>query len=286
MWVTALMQALSSMGSAAAATGAKNLSEEQARSILERSHDSYGKLDVPKLQQLMGEALGPTELSKIQTDPALARAQHNALDKLGEQANGGFNLQDEAELAAAMGKVGRQEAAGRGAIRENMAARGTLGSGAELAMQLQNQQGSANRANEVGMDAAGRSQSRAYDAMLQRGRLAGQMREQDYGEKSKAAQAQDLINKYNATRGPEAAKTQYQMELQRLEGMNGQNPGLAASYRNQGNNDASLYAGLGTAVNQGATALSQNNSNNDSTYDVSRPANPDDDLDKYRNQGP
>lgn len=287
MWVAALAALASSIGSAAIAAYAKNASEEQARQILMQARTDYGKLDVPALEKLAGEALGPTELSKVQTDPRYAQAQMNALTALEERGHGGMTLSDQAAENEAMNRVGRQVQAQNAATRDSALARGTLGSGAELAMELQNNQAGANRANSAGMDAAAHAQQRAYDSIIAGGNLAGQMRSQDYNEKSRAAQAQDAINRYNATRMPEAYKTAYQMQMQKLAGMNGQNPNLAASYRNQGNTDAALAGGVGTAANGALTTLAANSNGTTDTSSVASPENPDDTdyLERARRQG-
>lgn len=255
MWVAALVAAAASIGSAIIAARAQSASEEQARALLERARNELGELDLPTLEQLAGQELPPTELAKIQTDPKYKQAQLAALDKLQEISDsGGMTMQDTAVLDAAMGKVARQEGAGREAIRQNMASRGVLGSGAELAMSLQNQQDSAQRANTIGLDVAGRAQARAYDAILNRGQLAGQMHQQEYNEKSKAAQAQDLINRYNATRKSNAAQQDFENRFKVTSARNGMTGQIADSARRQGQIASNAAGAAGNAVNQGAMA--------------------------------
>ncbi len=79
-----------------------------------------------------------------------------------------------------------------------MASRGTLDSGAQLAMALQNQQQSANIMAAQGEHQAGQAQLRAYQAIQDRARLAGQGLDRDWRQKSEAARAQDSINAGNA----------------------------------------------------------------------------------------
>jgi hypothetical protein len=249
------MQVLSSAGSAIAGANAKNFSEEQAQALLAQARDEFGKIDLPTLEQLAGEALPPTELAKIKTDPRLQQAQYAALDKLGDYSQGGMTLQDQSTLNAAMGKVSRTEGAGRNAIQENMAARGTLGSGAELAMSMNNQQAAANRANSAGLDVAGRAQERALDAIMKRGELGGRMREQDYREQSRKAEAQDIINKYNGTRKANAYGSDFRNKMELTRAKNGMTGGIADSILRQGQNNANMAGGVGSAINQGAGAF-------------------------------
>jgi hypothetical protein len=251
MEYAALFQGLVGALSAMGAANSRSEAEDKARSILEAAQNEFGKIDIPTLEQITNKELGPSAFEKIKTDARLSQAQYGALDKLGEYANGGLTLNDQATLNAAMGKVSRQEGAGRNAIKNSMAARGTLGSGAELAMSLQNQQGSAERANQMGMDAAGKAQQRALEALMQRGELAGKMRSQDFSEQAQKAQAADIISRYNGTRQSQGYRDLAGLQMNRAQGMAGLAGPLAGSARNSGQIGADEIAGIGSGVNQG-----------------------------------
>lgn len=285
----AAFQAVVGIISAVGAAKSRADAEAQARGILDRARNDFGKIDLPTLEQITNQELGPSAFEKLKTDTRLAQAQYGALDKLGEYANGGLTLQDQATLNAAMGKVARQEGAGREAIRENMAARGTLGSGAELAMSLQNQQGAAERANQMGMDAAGRAQQRALDALISRGQMAGQIRGQEFNEGARAAEAKDLINRYNATRVGQGYKDLAGLQMERARGMNGQTGATADSARRSGEIDAALVGGVGNAINQGIATYAQWKNSQQPDYGDGNTAgqvNTEDYLARLRKQGP
>lgn len=175
------------------------LDKAEQQRLLQRAMDEYGKIDLPSLEKVIAQEIGPTELSKLEGDPALRQTQMSALDELQRLGrSGGFTLEDQAVLNKVRNQASQQATAGRSRIREDMASRGISGGGSELALSLANEQGAAQRASQEGLQVAGMAQKRALDAMMAGGRLAGDIRGQDYSEKSRAAEAQDMINKYNA----------------------------------------------------------------------------------------
>ena len=78
--------------------------------------------------------------------------------------------------------LGRGEAQRRGAIMQHMQARGLGGSGSQLAAQLASQQGTANRAADMGSQFAIAGQQRALQALQNAGQMAGQQRGQSFDE--------------------------------------------------------------------------------------------------------
>jgi hypothetical protein len=179
---------------------------KEAEALMASAAAEYD-IPLPQLQQMVAEQLGPSAMEGVSTDPRLRDAQMQAFDALGQiQDSGGLTLADEAALERINNETARREAAGRNAIKNDMAARGTLGSGAELAMALNNQQQAAQRSYEAGRDRAAAAQARAWDAILAKSDMAGKMRSQDWGEKSQVAQAKDLIARYNANARTDAFK--------------------------------------------------------------------------------
>lgn len=172
---------------------------DEAYRLMNQAEAQLDATQIPELQNAIAEQLGPSGFEQIKTDSALRRAQMGALGKLGQIAeSGGMTLEDKAVLNQITGQLSRQQAGARQAVMENMAARGTLGSGAELAQRLSAQQESAQQAGQRGLDVAAMAQRRALDAIMQRGQLGGSIRTQDYGEAANRAQAQDTIARYNA----------------------------------------------------------------------------------------
>jgi hypothetical protein len=235
---------------------------ETQQRLLQQATDAYGKVNLPKLQQLVGEQVGPSELSKVGGDPELQQAQRGALDEIMRVArSGGMTLEDKANLNRVQNKVARTESAGRNRISEDMAARGISGGGAELAMQLANNQQASQQASENGLETAAAAQHRALDAMMQGGRLAGDIRGQDYNEKARAAEAQDMINRYNADSRSRAAQynaglaqQQYENEMRQAQGKAGGLREQSAAAGQRAQDTRSLWNGLGTAGSRTAGA--------------------------------
>jgi hypothetical protein len=138
-----------------------------------------------------------TELSNVQVDPTLRQAQINALTRLQQVGTEGLTLEDKATLEDALGQSARQASAQQQGILQNAAQRGVLGGGQELAAQLAGNQAAAERNYQGARDIAALAQRRMLEGTLQAGQLGGNLRQQDYGEQSDRAKAQDIINRFN-----------------------------------------------------------------------------------------
>lgn len=152
----------------------------------------YEKLDPNSLSKL-----GPSAMEGVTTDPAYKNAQMNALKRLQEVGDKGYTVEEE----SAMNKIRRDNAqADRGrreAIMASRQARGVGGSGDELAAQMMSNQAANEGNSQEGLDVAANAQRRALAAMAQSGQMAGQMRGQEFGEKSDVARAKDAVNQFN-----------------------------------------------------------------------------------------
>lgn len=233
--------------------------EAAKRAILRRIIEQYENLPEPELEAIQAELLGPSQAGQVRGDPAMREAQLNVLNKLrGIEDAGGMTLEDRAAYNQTLGQAARQESAGRAQIRNQMQARGVANSGADLAMQLQNQQASAERANQAGLDMAGQAQKRYLQSILGRGQAAGQMRGQDFGEQMQAAQARDAFAKYNADamnranyyNKAERPNQMYKNSLSRLEGMTGGQTNQAKSYAADAQNTRNSWGSLGVAARE------------------------------------
>lgn len=172
---------------------------EQQRRILEKAMAEWGAIQAPELKDDTAEQLGPSALEGIQEDPRLREAQLASLGTLDDMIKGGgYTLEDRAALNRINAQQARRENAGRAQIANDFAARGQLGSGAQLAMSLQNQQDSANRAADAGLDQAAQAQRRYFDAVMARSKAAGDMSDRDYQREASKARARDLIQQHNA----------------------------------------------------------------------------------------
>lgn len=171
---------------------------KEAEDLLYRAAKDNVPLDPPSLNEYAMQVLGDSEFKKIMGDPSLREAQMHALDKMREiEDAGGLTLEDKAVLNKQLNETARRESGQRQLITEQMNARGTGGSGAELAMQLANAQGAADRNNQAGLDVAGMAQKRYFDAIRARGQMAGDLRGQDFNEASSVAHAQDMRDQFN-----------------------------------------------------------------------------------------
>jgi hypothetical protein len=249
------------------------MDEREQEALLRQAVDAYGNIDLPKLERLSAEQLGPSRFDSIQTDPALRQAQMDALDSLQREARaGGMTLDDRATYLQAGDKAARDASGAMGRIREGLEARGMGGSGTETALQFGAAQGQAQRAGEAALQTAADSRRRALDSMMAGGRLAGSMREQEFGEKSRGAEAADAIarynaesraraNQYNAGLGQQGFENQRSLLGGKVNALNGQS--ALAGQRAQGKRQ--FWAGMGEAGRQAGREVQRR-------YDLSDPA--------------
>lgn len=203
----ALLQMVMSGVGAAGAGAVSAEDREQARQMLQKMMAKYDQIKAPQLQDAPAQELGQSAFSDIHEDPRLRDAEMGGLDSLKQmQDAGGLTLEDTAALNSINDKTARREAAGRGAIANDFASRGQLGSGAQLAMSLQSQQDSANRSADAGANTAASAQRRYFDSVLARGKMAGDMSGRDYQRQADAARARDSIAAHNAAARTDAAR--------------------------------------------------------------------------------
>jgi hypothetical protein len=143
--------------------------------------------------------LEQSKMGSITLDPRLKEQQMASLAALQELASGGgMNTADQSMLSRIANQENAQARGQREAILQNAQARGLGGSGIEMLSNMINQQESVNRKSQRDLDVAAMAQQRALEAMMQSGQLAGQMSQQDFGQQSQIAQAQDAIARFNA----------------------------------------------------------------------------------------
>ena len=235
----------------------------RAEALLSQTLREYEGLTPPDLAELQAEQLGPSAYEGISTDPRAKDAQYAALAQLQQLArSGGLNLQDRANLARTNAEGARQASAARAGIAADMQSRGQHGGGQQLAMQLHNQQAAANRGAQTGLETAAMAQRRGLDAILEGGRLGGQLRGQEYDEKSRAAQARDMVSRYNADSRAGAARYNAMLPQQRFQNQlqvtdaKARARGQRAGQHQQAADDTrQLYAGVGAGVQRAGTGV-------------------------------
>ncbi len=236
----AIIQLLTSMYGQQAADQQRG----EAKAALERALGRFSKVPDPEF----APELGASEAGGVSADPELVAAQKAALAKMGLiESSGGLTLEDEAAQAKAMGQASRVAGANRAAITNQMAARGTGGSGAELAMQMSNSQAAGERANQAGMDSAANAQKRYFQSILARGQMAGNMRGQDFDERTKSATARDLRSQYNHGYGRNNAQQTFENRMRRTGAQAGMDSALSGMSNDSAGRTARHYAAMGVA---------------------------------------
>jgi hypothetical protein len=251
MWGLLAQLGLGALGEAAASAD-----KATQQRILERMLAEFDGIKLPDVKTIVAEELGPQAMEGVFADDELKGLERESLGemmKLGR--SGGLTLEDRANLNTIRGQTDRSVNAANERIREQMAARGQSGGGAELAMRLSANQGAAQRLGDEGLQLAGMAQRRARDAMLEGGRMASQMGQRDFSEKSRRAEAADKRMAYNTAAreranlfNAEAPQQRFQNEMARTAAKSGQLGQQANFYGNQADSTRQLYAGMGKAA--------------------------------------
>lgn len=142
--------------------------------------------------------VGDSNMRNVNVDRNILDAQSRALQQLSDVASqGGMTAIDRARMQDIQAQQLNTDRGQRDAILQSQAMRGMGDSGSTLAALLQGQQGSSNVANQNAMAVNADAQARALQAMAQTGQLGGQMSQQQFGQRSAQAEAQDAINRFN-----------------------------------------------------------------------------------------
>jgi len=237
-------------------------SRAEAESILNQARDEFGRINMPALQRIAAEQLGPSALESVQVDPEYDSAVRGALSRMkGLEDAQGLTTADRAAYNQALNASGRQAAAQRAGTMNAFEARGAGGSGAALASALQGQSDAAARAQQAGLQTAGDAQQRYWQSVRDRFQMGSQASNADYSRKANAAEASDAIARWNATNRQDAAKynnAQTQQDFDNRLGVAKAKYGLAqqqaARLDDEGNHAGQLGTGIGQAVSQGAAA--------------------------------
>lgn len=196
---------LAAMGAQAFANVEVPSIEEQK--IILQSPDLMGQYTPEQLQFM---ELNTSSMENVQADPMAVEQQRQALQQMSEIAEGGLTDADLAAKRQIERGVGQQAVARRKAILNEMAQRGTLGSGMELAAQLQGEQQAVNQAAEASDRAIQQAQARSLQALAQKGNMASNLRQQSFGEEADRARARDAIAQFNLQNRQRVADTNIQ----------------------------------------------------------------------------
>ncbi len=248
--------------------------DDAAAEIQRKAQEAYGSLDDSAIEKAAAQVLGPTKLAQIRTDPKYRAAQDDALASLKDISNsGGFNLQDRAVLNDRQNETAQADQRRRASNLESLSARGQAGGGTEIGMLIAGQQAAANRDSAAGMHAAADAQARSLKAIADRGLLAGQMENADYGRQADAARAQDSIDRFNNTSQYDRANDAYGRQLGMLDKQYGFANQNASNTRAAGARDAGFVQDEGRALDQAVTGFGRSQ-NATTTPTPTTPENP------------
>lgn len=239
--------------------------EQKARDILQKSLDAYGNISLPNFEKVVAQQLGPSALANVRTDPSLSAAQHSALGAYDDIISGnGLAAEDQAILNRTGNQLARRMSANRSGIQQDMAAKGMQNSGAAVAAQLSNAQATNQNLSEAGFNTQAEALKRRYAAIQGKGQMAGEMRNQDFGEKSKAALAADEIAKYNANARAAAqganngnAMSTFGAAMSRQAGMSGAGQAVAGADQKQAGSTRTLFGNLGASAYNAARSAAK-----------------------------
>lgn len=188
---------------AARAAQTKQLMLDRLRAMMPAASEMELQLMIP---QLVGEytpeaaealELGPSAMEDIGVDEQLKLEQLKALAGIGDIAEGGLTEADLAASRQIRRDVGQADQARQQQVLMEMAQRGVLGSGGELAARLGAGQQATERQAAASDELIRQAQARSLQALGQQGNLAGQIRGQEFGEQSDIARARDVIGQFN-----------------------------------------------------------------------------------------
>lgn len=190
-------------------------SQEERMEILRQAAAQFNNIQIPEEKARVYEELRSagrlspefeaaisapsTTMEQISVDPRLREAQMAALAQLSALGRSGMDQKDLAEIEAARQRYAAESQAQQNAIQESMARRGLGSSGMEQVLRAQAGQQAANQMALTEQSLQGEARRRALEAIMKSGQLGGQIRTQEFDEESAKKQAQDAINRFNAS---------------------------------------------------------------------------------------
>lgn len=241
--------------------------QQEAEALLQSLRTRFEGIELPDLKEIQAQQLGPSAMEGVKTDPALEGAQMDALGQLGDVSKTGLADVDTAALNRIANQVARRQKAGMANIESDMAARGQAGTGMDYAARAQASSDANQRLSEEGQNVGSDALLRRLHAVSQRGDLAGRIRGQSFGEKSKVADAQDLINRLNAASRSQAQyhnanlpQQRFANQIQKTGAIANPTNALAGFKINQGADEREAAGRWGAVAGNAVNSASQNNS--------------------------
>jgi hypothetical protein len=213
---------------------------DDAQEAIDKAVSEYGPQVLDAIEKDLG---GPAALSQVYSAkeaPEAVAAQKSALARLQQISEKGYTPEEQAALNRIQQQTAAQASQQQAALRSQMVQRGNVGSGAELAMNLAGLGQQSAQQYQAGLDVAANAQRRALQGLQGVGSMAGQMREQGFGEASRRAGAEDERRRLHA-----GAITDYAGNVLRAK------TGQAQTGYEMERNLAAIPAGAGSAIGTG-----------------------------------
>lgn len=223
----------------------------KARQLRQEAIDKYGEEVKSVLDPMVAEQIGETEFASIAEDSDILKTQKDLLGEFDAYAKGGMGPGDEAALRLADQGVSQRASSDAASLQQSLAARGQqMNPALAAAMAAQTSQTAVNAAGNNRLQALADARGRAYDALSQKGRLAGSIRDDDWRRSSARAGAQDVNNRWNANQRA-FIEQQNRANLMRIAEakLRGGNQAADNQYEQAGDTQAGFNAGA-KAINQ------------------------------------
>lgn len=172
-----------------------NAPPDMAREILIERFKSAG-VYTPKLEEAILQ--GTSKMAELQeSDPSLREAQKSALEAYKEVGRTGLSAEDRLAMRQARTQAENANRARLESIKQNLAARGMGGAGAEIAAQLSSGQQAAEDLSMSADRTAAQAQQARLAALARMSDLGGSMRTQDWQQAAQRAGAADELARFN-----------------------------------------------------------------------------------------
>ena len=260
-WIGPLIQMVGGAVGEAASAGDKAAQLE----VLRRAQKMFGDISVPELQNIVAQTVPESQLSSYTPDAQLEGNQRDVLARLDAiERGGGFAVEDKADLARIGQQVAAQQRTAQAGLSNALARRGATGSGEDYASRVALAQSGTQAAHQAGLDQGKLALQRRLAALGQRGSMATSLREQDFSEKARIAEAADAIQRYNANARNAAALANNQnardafgMQYQKALGASGQAGNLSNAYGQNASDTRQFWGSMGRAGAESTRDTSQ-----------------------------
>lgn len=228
----------------------------EAQRIREQAAAEYGPEILPQIDEVVAQEAGASAMGGLREDDAIRQQELQTLEDLAtEYETGGMSPADVAALRSAQRDVSRRAASQSASVAQDLARRGQAGGSLAGVLASQVGQDELEALADMEADVVASGRNRAMQALMARGNLAGEVRGQDWRAMSDRAQAQDLMNRFNASQRQATGlynaglpMQRFGANMQRLGGLNAARMGVAQGAQAQGQDFRQMMGGMGNAA--------------------------------------